>query len=49
MSGGKTLTIYFVAAPVRKNYVSCVMSFWNNDQINPSGLTPLLEQVMKLD
>lgn len=48
MSGGKTLTIYFVAAPVRDNYVSCVMSFWNNDQINPSGLPPLLEQVMKL-
>lgn len=48
ISGGKTLTIYFVAAPVRKNFVSCVMSFWNNDQINPSGLSPLLEQVMKL-
>ena len=48
ISGGKTLTIYFVAAPVRNNFVSCVMSFWNNDQINPSGLPPLLEQVMKL-
>lgn len=48
MSGGKTLTIYFVAAPVRQNFVSCVMSFWNNDTINPSGLPPLLEQVMKL-
>jgi len=49
MSGGKTLTIYYVAAPVRDNHVSCVMSFWNNDQINPSGLPPLLEQVMKLE
>ena len=48
MSGGKTLTIYFVAAPVRQNFISCVMSFWNNDAINPSGLPPLLEQVMKL-
>ena len=48
MSGGKTLTIYYVATPVRDNYVSCVMSFWNNDQINPSGLPPLLEQVMTL-
>lgn len=48
MSGGKTLTIYFVSAPVRGNYVSCVMSFWNNDVVNPSGLSPLLEQVMKL-
>ena len=49
MSGGKTLTIYFVAAPVRQHFVSCVMSFWNNDRINPSGLPALLEEVMKLD
>jgi hypothetical protein len=48
MSGGKTLTIYFVAAPAKQNFVSCVMSFWNNDTINPSGLPPLLEEVMKL-
>jgi hypothetical protein len=48
MSGGKTLTVYFAAAPVRKNFVSCVMSFWNNDSINESGLPPLLEYVMKL-
>lgn len=48
MSGGKTLTVYFVAAPVRNNFVSCIMSFWNNDKINSSGLSPLLERVMKL-
>jgi hypothetical protein len=48
MSGGKTLTIYFVASPAKQNYVSCVMSFWNNDSVNPSGLPPLLEAVMKL-
>ena len=48
MEGSKTLTIYFVSAPVRNNFVSCVMSFWGSDQINPSGLPPLLEQVMKL-
>ncbi|MRG44038.1 hypothetical protein GFS24_02875 [Chitinophaga sp. SYP-B3965] len=48
MSGGKTLTVYLVSAPVRGNYVSCVMSFWNNDVINPGGLPPLLEKVMKL-
>jgi hypothetical protein len=48
MSGGKTLTIYFVASPAKRNYVSCVMSFWNNDSVNPSGLPPLLEEVMKL-
>jgi len=48
MSGGKTLTIYFVAAPVREHFVSCVMSFWNNDNITANGLAPLLEKVMKL-
>lgn len=48
MSGGKTLTIYYVSAPVRGNYVSCVLSFWNNDAIGQSGLPPLLEKVMKL-
>lgn len=47
-TGGKTLTIYMVATPVRDNFVSCVMSFWNNDYINPSGLPPLLEEVMEL-
>lgn len=47
-SGGKTLTAYYVACEVRNNYVSCVMSFWNNDQINESGLPPLLEKVMQL-
>jgi len=48
MEGSNKLTIYLVSAPVRDNFVSCVMSFWESDQINPSGLPPLLEQVMKL-
>jgi len=48
MSGGKYLTIYYVAAPVRNNYVSCVLSFWNNDLLNAEGLPLLLDQVMKL-
>jgi len=48
MDGSGKLTIYFVAAPVRGNFVSCVMSFWKSDQVDPSGLSPLLEQVMKL-
>lgn len=46
MTGGKTLTIYFAASPVRQHFVSCVMSFWNSDVINANGLPPLLEQVM---
>ena len=48
MEGSNQLTIYLVSAAVRDNFVSCVMSFWRSDQINPSGLPPLLEQVMKL-
>lgn len=48
MSGGKTLTIYYVATEVRGNYVSSVLSFWNNDTITENGLAPLLEKVMKL-
>lgn len=48
MSGGKTLTIYYVASKVRENYVSCCMSYWNNDNITVEGLSPLLEEVMKL-
>jgi len=46
--GSNRIIIYFVSAPVRNNFVSCVMSFWESDQINPSGLPFLLEQVMKL-
>ena len=48
MSGGKILTIFYVATEVRGNYVSCVLSFWNNDTITENGLAPLLEKVMKL-
>jgi len=48
MSGGKTLTVFYVAAPVRGNYVSCVLSFWNNDSITDTGLVPLLDEVMQL-
>lgn len=48
MTGGRNLTIYFIAAPVRGHYVSCVMSSWNNDYVTVGGLAPLLDQVMKL-
>lgn len=49
--GGNThsLTIYYVVAPVRGNYVSCILSFWNNDLLEEaSGLPSLLEKVMQL-
>jgi hypothetical protein len=48
VTGGKTLIIYYVAAKVRGNYVSCVMSHWDNDKILESGLPPLLDKFMKL-
>ncbi len=47
-SGGKTLTIYYVAEKIRNNYISCVLSFWNNDEITETGLPPLLNEVMKI-
>ena len=49
MSGGKTLTVYYVAQVVRNRPIACVMSFWNNDNINATtGLPPLLSRVMQL-
>lgn len=49
MSGGKNLTVYYIAENIRNKNVSCVMSFWNNDQINhETKLPPLLEKIMKL-
>ncbi len=49
---GKTrsLTIYYIVAPVRGNYISCIMSHWNNDFIEEeSGLPSLLEKFMKFE
>ena len=49
MSGGKTLTVYYVAQVVRNRPIACVMSFWNNDNINATtGLPLLLSRVMQL-
>ena len=48
MSGSTKLIIYYVSVPLRGNFVSCVMSFWESDPIQPSGLPRLLEQVMRL-
>jgi hypothetical protein len=48
MVDAKQLIIYYVAAKVRDNYVSCVLSYWNNDNLNEDGLAPLLGEFMKL-
>lgn len=49
MTGGKTLTAYYLVQKVRGQYISVIMSFWNNDNINPSGLPALLEEFMRLE
>ena len=46
LSGGKTLTVFYITSEVRNYNISCVLSFWNNDDISTSGLPLLLEQVM---
>lgn len=49
LSGGKALTIYYIAEKINNKNVSTVFSFWNNDQINPeTKLPPLLEKFFKL-
>jgi len=47
VAGGENLTIFYVSEKIRNRNISCVLSFWNNDNITSNGLTPLLEQVMK--
>lgn len=46
--GAKELIIYYVATRVRGNYVSCVMSHWNNDTLNKDGLALFLGELMTL-
>jgi len=48
MSGAKNLTVFYVSTEVRNRYISCIMSYWNNDVKTDSGLPPLLEEIMKL-
>jgi hypothetical protein len=47
MSGGKTLTVYYVTVPVRETFVSCVLSHWDSDLIESSGFPKLFEEVMQ--
>jgi hypothetical protein len=49
LSGGKSLNIYYVAENVRDKNISCVLSFWDNDDINPETKLPrLLEKIIIL-
>ncbi len=49
VSGAKNLTVYYVSIMVRGTYMSCVMSFWNNDVKTENGLPPLLDEIMKVN
>lgn len=42
--GGNTqkLIIYYIVASIRGNYISCVMSHWNNDIVERESGLPLL-------
>lgn len=45
--GSKNLIVYYVTAFVRGRFISCVLSYWTSDYIEPEGLPPLLGQLMK--
>lgn len=46
--GSRTLIVYYITAPVRGRFVSCVLSHWTSDYIAEDGLPPLLGTVMRL-
>jgi len=46
--GSRTLIVYYLTAPVRGRWVSFAGSHWTSDYLEPSGLPPLLDAVMKL-
>lgn len=48
LAGAKTLTVYYAVGNIRGNYISCVMSHWNNDNILPSGLPSLIDKIMTI-
>lgn len=47
MAGAKTLTIYMMIGNIRGKYVACVISHWNNDNLNEDGLPALAAEVMR--
>lgn len=48
-SGAKNLIVYYIAEELSGKYVSCILSHWDNDRIQPNGLPALLGEVMTLD
>lgn len=48
MEGSRNLIVYYITAPIRGRFVSCVLSHWTSDDIEAGGLPPLLGQLMEL-
>ena len=47
--GSRDLIVYYVTAPVRGVWVSCVLSHWTSDRVvAETGVPPLLNEVMSL-
>ncbi|MBL4605563.1 MAG: hypothetical protein JKY02_07870 [Flavobacteriaceae bacterium] len=47
-SGAKNLIVYYIAETIRGKYVSCILSHWDNDRLQPNGLPALLGEVIEL-
>ncbi len=47
-SGAKKLIVYYIAQEIKGNYISCILSHWDNDRKQPDGLPALLGEVMVL-
>lgn len=48
-SGAKNLIVYYIAEEIDGKFVSCILSHWDNDRMQPNGLPALLGEVMELD
>ena len=48
-SGAKNLIVYHIAEEINEKYLSCILSHWDNDRIQPSVLPALLEKLMFLE
>jgi hypothetical protein len=48
-SGAKNLIVYYIVEEIEGKYVSCILSHWDNDRIQPNGLPALLGEVMSLE
>ena len=48
-SGAKHLIVYYIAEEIKGKNISCILSHWDNDKLQPNGLPALLGEVMDLN